>query len=255
MLKILRIVLADILKNRILLVYTLLLGGLSWAAFLLEDNPSKGMLTLLNIVLLTVPLVSILFSTIYVYNFNQFLELLLSQPVKRSTVWTGLYAGISISLLMSFLAGAGIPLLVFQFNLSGIIMGCLGCLISLVFASLAFFATMLTRDKAKGVGITVMLWLFYALLFDGIILFLLFQFSDYPLEKILMSLTFLSPIDLARIMILLQLDISAMLGYTGALFRDFFGSTIGMAITFLALSLWAIIPFQISSRKFKKENL
>jgi Cu-processing system permease protein len=255
MLKVLNIVVADILKNRILLIYTLLLACLSWAAFILEDNYSKGLLTLLDIVLLTVPMVSILFSTIYVYNFNQFLELLLSQPVKRRTVWASLYAGISLCLLLSFLIGAGIPLMIFQFNTSGMVMLMMGCFVSLVFVSLAFLATMLTRDKARGVGIAVMLWLFYALLFDGILLFMLFQFSEYPVENAMMLLTFLSPIDLARIMILLHLDISAMLGYTGALFRDFFGSQTGIMLTFFALSLWIWIPFRFSAKRFKRENL
>lgn len=255
MYKVLRIVLADILKNRVLLVYTLLLGALAWASFLLEDNSSKGMLTLLNIIILTVPLVSVLFSTIYVYNFNEFLELLLSQPLKRSTVWLGLYAGVSLSLMLSFFIGAGIPLLIFQLNTAGFMMLALGILVSLVFVSLAFLATMFTRDKSKGVGIAVMLWLFYALLFDGLILFILFQLSDYPIEGALMMISFLNPIDLARIMILLHLDVSAMLGYTGALFFDFFGSSTGILLTFIALCIWCWIPFQLSLRKFKKENL
>jgi Cu-processing system permease protein len=113
----------------------------------------------------------------------------------------------------------------------------------------------MTRDKAKGIGIAIMIWLYFALLFDGMVLFLLFQLSDYPIEHAMVGLTALSPIDLARILILLHLDVSAMMGYTGAIFKDFFGTAAGLAVSFLLLVLWAAIPFLISLRKFKKKDL
>lgn len=80
---IIKFVIIDILRNRIVLAYTLLLALLSWSVFSLEDNSTKGILTLLNLVLLYVPLVSIIFSTIYIYNSAEFIELLISQPIKR----------------------------------------------------------------------------------------------------------------------------------------------------------------------------
>ena len=81
--KIVKYVIIDILRNKIMLTYTLFLLLFSLSIFNLEDNSSKGLLSLLNIILITVPLVSILFSTIYVYNSAEFLELLVSQPLKR----------------------------------------------------------------------------------------------------------------------------------------------------------------------------
>jgi len=130
-----------------------------------------------------------------------------------------------------------------------------GCLISVVFVALAFLSSIMTRDKAKGIGIAIMTWLYFALLFDGMVLFLLFQFSDYPIENAMVGVTALSPIDLARIQILLHLDVSAMMGYTGAIFKDFFGTTIGLIVSFLLLCLWVIIPFFISLKKFNSKDL
>lgn len=130
-----------------------------------------------------------------------------------------------------------------------------GCLITVIFTALAFLSSILTRDKAKGIGIAIMTWLFFALLFDGLVLFLLFQFQDYPIENAMVGITAFSPIDLARIQILLHLDVSAMMGYTGAIFKDFFGTAIGLIVSFLLLSLWVIIPFFISLRKFNKKDL
>lgn len=253
--KIVKIIFLDILKNKIVIAYMLMLAVLSWSSFALEDNSAKGLLTILNVILFTVPLVSVLFATIYIYNSSEFIELLLSQPVKRKKIWVGLFSGLSLSLVIAFLLGSGIPLLIYSANSVGFMMIMVGCLISVVFAALAFLSSILTRDKAKGIGISIMIWLYFALIFDGIVLFLLFQLSDYPIENAMVGITALSPIDLARIQILLHLDVSAMMGYTGAIFRNFFGTSLGLTVSFLLLCLWAFIPFMISLKKFKKKDL
>lgn len=253
--RIIKIILLDILKNKIVLGYTFILAILSWSSFALEDNSAKGLLTILNVILFTVPLVSILFATIYLYNSSEFIELLLSQPVKRQKIWFSLFIGLASSMVFSFLVGAGIPLVINSPDSVGFMMLIVGCLVSVIFVALAFLSSILTRDKAKGIGIAIMIWLYFALLFDGMVLFLLFQFADYPIETAMVGITALSPIDLARIQILLHLDVSAMMGYTGAIFKDFFGTALGLTVSFLLLCLWAIIPFFISLRKFNRKDL
>lgn len=253
--RILKYVAIDILKNRIVLGYCIILALFSWSAFGLENNATKGLLTVLNIILLTVPLVSILFSTIYVYNSSEFIELLVSQPVKRSMIWTALFTGLSLSMVITFIVGAGIPLLIFADFVTALIMIVGGSLLSVIFVAIAFLSSIMTRDKAKGIGISIFLWLFFALLFDGLVLFLFFQFSDYPIEKPMVLLSALNPIDLCRVMILMRLDVSAMMGFTGALFQDFFGNNMGLLISFTLLVLWVAIPFLLSLQKFKKRDL
>ncbi len=253
--RIIKFIVLDILKNKIVLVYTLILAVLAWSVFSLEDNSTKGILTLLNVVLLTVPLVSVIFSTIYLYNSSEFIELLLSQPINRSKIWWSLFFGLVISLLLSFFIGVGIPILIYAPGDVGFMMLLVGLFISTVFVSIAFLSSIITRDKAKGIGISIMLWLFFALLFDGIVLFLLFQLADYPIEKMMVGITALNPIDLARILILLHLDVSAMMGYTGAIFKDFFGTSLGVVLVFIILFLWIAIPYWVSLVKFKRKDL
>ena len=130
-----------------------------------------------------------------------------------------------------------------------------GIVLSIIFAAIAFLATVKTRDKAKGIGASIMLWLYFSLLFDGLVLFLLFQLADYPMEKAMIGLSALNPIDLSRILILLQLDVSAMMGYTGAVFKEFFGTTNGLIFSFLILLFWIVIPVWYSTRKFNTKDL
>lgn len=253
--RIIKFVILDILLNKIVLVYTLILAILSWSVFALEDNPTKGLITLLNIILLTVPLVSVIFSTIYIYNSQEFIELLLSQPIQRKKIWKSLFFGLSISLTFSYLIGCSVPILIFAPLDVALMMILMGCAVTIIFIALAMLSSIYTRDKAKGIGIAIMLWLFFALLFDGLVLFLLFQFADYPIEKMMVGITAFNPLDMARILILLHLDVSAMMGYTGAIFKDFFGTTLGISVVAFVLLLWVLIPYWTSLLKFKQKDL
>lgn len=253
--KIIKYVTGDLLRNKIVLVYMAILFITTMSVFSLEDNSSKGLLSLLNIVLLIVPLVCIIFSTIYVYNSSEFIELLVSQPLKRKTIWLSLYAGLVASLCIAFMVGAGIPLLIYQPNIIGLLMCLVGMFLSIIFVGIAMLAAVRTRDKAKGVGVVILLWLYFSLLFDGLVLLLLFQFADYPMEKPMIGISALNPIDLGRILIMLQMDVAAMLGYTGAVFKEFFGSFSGMAFAIAVLLLWIAFPIYWSLKKFKSKDL
>ncbi len=253
--KIIKYVVIDILRNKIMLAYTLFLLALSFSIFSLEDNSAKGILGLLNIILIIVPLVSIIFSTIYIYNSAEFIELLVSQPIQRKTIWLSLFAGLACSISISLLVGIGIPILIYQFNITGLLILLIGLLLSIIFVAIALLGAVNIRDKAKGIGLAILLWLYFSILFDGLVLFLLFQFSDYPIEKIMIAISMLNPIDLGRILVLLKMDVSALMGYTGAVFNNFFGTNIGLIISFLVLISWIVFPVYISTKRFKVKDL
>lgn len=255
MFKVVKYVVIDILRSRVVIGYTLCLLALSLSLFSLEDNVSKGLLSLLNIILLLVPLVSIIFSTIYIYNSSEFIELLLAQPIKRSKLFLSIYAGLFISLLLAFLTGAGLPVIFLSGSSAAWFMLLSGSLLTAIFVSLALLASVYTRDKAKGIGVSIMLWLLFSLLYDGLLLFLMFQLSDYPLEKTMIVLTSFNPVDLARILMLLKLDTSALMGYTGAVFSNFFGTQMGMIYSTSILFLWILIPVIFAVRKFRIKDL
>ena len=253
--KIARFIFFDILKNKIIIFYTLLLFIISWSVLGLESNFTKATLSLLNVVLLVVPLVSIIFSTIYVYNSGQFIELLLSQPVPRTKIWFNIFMGLSGALILAFLIGCGIPILLYSSIETGFSLIIIGIFLSIIFTSFAMLSAILSRDRAKGIGISIFIWLFFAIIYDGILLVLMFQFADYPIEGIMATLAALNPIGLSRIFVLLQLDIAAMLGYAGAVFKKIFGAGSGMGISLIILVIWAIVPLLWSLIQFNKKDL
>jgi Cu-processing system permease protein len=252
---IVKYVMLDLLKNRIVLGYTVLLLVISIGVFNLDENTTKGVLSLMNLSLIFIPLVSIIFSTIYIYNSAEFIELLVAQPLKRNTLWMSMYSGLALSLSAAYLIGIGIPVVLFAFSATGFILLVSGLFQTLIFTGIALLASVKTRDKAKGIGVSVLLWFVFTLIYDAVVMLLLFQFSDYPLEKPMIALTMLNPVDLSRILILLKLDISALMGYTGAVFNDFFGSSTGMLISVLVLLLWTVVPVWFSAKQFQKKDL
>jgi Cu-processing system permease protein len=255
MLKLSRYVLYDILRSKVIIAYTIFLFIVSMSLFQLEDDSSKALLSLLNIVLIALPLVSTAFATIHYYNSYEFIELMLSQPMSRTRILLSEYAGISLSLLSSFLIGVGIPVLLYAFNDTGLSLLFTGCMLTLVFTSIAFLASVKTRDKAKGIGIALLLWFYFALIYDGLVLLVLFSFSDYPIEKFTLLITALNPVDLGRIFIMLKMDVSALMGYTGAFYKDFFGGVNGMLFTTGIMLLWIVVPLWLAVRSFGKKDI
>jgi Cu-processing system permease protein len=253
--KIIKYVVLDILRNRIVIAYMILLGLLGFSLFNMNDTASKGMLSLMNVVLIIVPLVSIIFSSIYLYNAAEFIELLVSQPLKRTSLWLSLFLGLSLSLGLAFLVGCGLPVIIFHADATGYMLLLIGFLLTVIFVSIALLAGVSIRDKAKGTGLSILLWLYFTLLFDGLVLFLLFQFMDYPLEKAMIGFSALNPVDLSRVLMLLKMDVSAMMGVTSAVFKNVFGSGIGQAFALLIMLLWILFPLWLSVRKFNHKDL
>ena len=253
--KLSRYVLYDILRSKVVIAYTIFLFVISVSMFRMEENNSKALLSLLNIVLIVIPLISLVFSTIHYYNSYEFIELMLSQPMSRSRILLSEYSGVAISLLSAFFIGVGIPILIFSPDATGLAMIFTGCMLTLVFTSIAFWASVKARDKARGIGFALLLWFYFALIYDGLVLLILFSFSDYPLEKLTLVLSALNPVDLGRIFIMLKMDVSALMGYTGALYQDFFGSMQGMFFTTAIMLLWIIFPIYGALSAFKKQDL
>ena len=246
------------IRNRWMFIYMGFYLILTTAFLLLSNDPTKVIISLTNIVLILTPLVGILFSTMYYYSSREFIELLLAQPLSRNSVFSGLYMGLAASLCLSLVIGVALPAILFGMLASDVLTTFLlllvmAVILSVVFSLLAFLISMHYENRIKGFGIAIFTWLFFAIIYDGIFLLLLLTFNEYPLEKLTFSLTLLNPIDLARILIILKLDISAMMGYTGAVLTKLIGSSWGSVLIILTLFLWIIFPYygviRLSKRK------
>lgn len=225
-----------------------------------SGDSSKVLLSLLNITIILNPLICIVFGTVYFYNNKNYIIFMLTQPVNRTALFSGLYFGLIIPLSLSFVAGVGLPV-IFNYHLfvnSYRILSTLiftGVIQIFIFTGFAFFVAAVNDDKLKGLGLSIFIWLFFGILYDGLMLFLLQILQDYPIEKIALGLIVANPIDLGRILVILEFDVSALMGYTGAVFEDFFGESLGIIISLLSLIIWFFVPFISSLIKFSRKDL
>lgn len=254
MFKLLKYALYDIVKSRFALLYTLFMVLVAISIYQVSEDMSKVSLSLLNIMLMIVPLISAIFATTHFFNNLEFTELMLAQPVKRRDVFLSQILAVMFVLSLAIVIGFGVPMILWGADSSVLILLGIGIGLSVVFAGLAFLASVLTRDKAKAIGISLSFWIYFSLVYDGFVLYLIYSLADYPLEKPTLALVFLNPVDLGRIIMLMQLDISALMGYTGAFFQDFFGSAKGILLSSAVMFIWMILPVSAAMRVFRRKD-
>ncbi|NPA54032.1 MAG: nitrous-oxide metabolic protein NosY, partial [Aquificae bacterium] len=80
MLKLLKYEFFNMYRNKWIIFYFLFFLVLTSVLFYFTHSPAKVVSTLLNIVILVVPLISLILGTIFLYDSRNFIELLLSQP-------------------------------------------------------------------------------------------------------------------------------------------------------------------------------
>lgn len=258
-LQIARMSLRDVSRNMWLLSYTAFFSLLALALFQFQSNGMKVVISLTSVCLVLIPLISVLFGTLHFYNLREFIELMLTQPIKRSTVYLGMYLGLAVAMVGGFLIGVGMPFLIFGLNnvehlYPFLILVLLGSMLTLIFIAISFFIGALIDDKGKGVTVAISSWLLMALLYDGLILLVATMFSDYPLEKPLLVLSMANPIDLSRVVLLVQSDLSALMGVTGATFNRFFGTSAGAWIACLSLFIWLVAPLSLGNAYFERKD-
>jgi Cu-processing system permease protein len=129
-----------------------------------------------------------------------------------------------------------------------------GVLLTAAFTALAFLIALRFEDKARGFGVALLVWLGCAVVYDGLVLLAATLLADYPLETPLLVLTLLNPLDLGRVLLLLDFDVAALMGYTGAVFRRFLGTTLGLTVASAALMAWTVGPLVLGVRRFRRRD-
>ncbi len=256
---VIRYELRNVVRNRWVIGYALLFLVTTELLLRLGGSSERALLSLLNVVVLLIPLATIVFGTIYWNAAREFTELLLAQPVRRSSLFHGLFAGLVLPLAGAYVLGVALPLLV-RGGLTREVLTILalmlvaGVALTAVFGALATLIAGLVEDRLKALGAALATWAAMTLAWDALILWLTVAFPDRPLEQPLLVLTFLNPVDLARILLVLHLDISALLGYTGAVFDRILGDWTGTIASVSGLALWSLAPGLLALKTFQRKD-
>lgn len=256
--RILKYELRDVLRSRALIVYTVFFLCATELLIQFGGGGDRALMSLGSVVLLVVPLVGLVLGMMFVYNAREFSELLLSQPVSRRQLFGGLYLAFLLPLAAGLTVGAGIPLALHGAGNgrsgTAILLLVIGLLLTGIFTALAFAIAIRVTDRVRGIGLGLLTWILLALAWDALVLAGVNAFHAWPLERPLLLLMMLNPIDLARVLLMLEFDVSALMGYTGAVFQDFFGGRLGLAVALTALFVWWLVPVAAGARALEKKD-
>lgn len=250
----------DLFRGKWIIGYGLIYWLMADAMIRFGGTGSKALLSIANIMLLLIPLVGMIYGALYLYQSREFTELLLAQPLDRKTLFWGLFGGLAAPLALAFTIGVGLPIVYFGLFASTdiqsiVLILVLGNILTLLFAGLGFWLGLnFFEERIKGLGFALVGWLFLAIIYDGLVLLAIFLLGDYPIEEPMLAMAMLNPIDLARITILLEFDIQALMGYTGAVFNRFFGSMVGISVAAGCLMIWLGVPLWRSMKLFNKKD-
>lgn len=214
--KLVKYTLYDLLKSMWILAIFLFYAFTVYMLVKFGKSIEKVVISYSNLSSLTLSLFSVLLSTAYIYNNKNFLEFILSQPVKRSTFLISATLSLSLSLGISYLLGS---LLSFYYLVghSTSFLKSVMLNLSLVpsFVCLGVFSFLVVEDRVKGLGFSLFLWLFFCFLYDAIVLYSIVALSEYPVEKLIFALTFLNPLDLLRLIVLMDVGVYELMGFVG----------------------------------------
>jgi Cu-processing system permease protein len=245
----------NVLRGKWIFAYAVLFAMFSDGILQFGSDPMKSAASLMSIVLLIVPMVSTLYSTIYWYNSEGFTSLLLAQPVRRTRLYLCRWIAISSALSAGFVGGMSLPLILNDgFGGPVFLLLVLGVIMTFVFAALGMLTSVLISDRMKGIGIAFVVWFYFAFAHDSLVFCIQSAARDYPMEIPSMLLIGINPIGLARVTLLLRMNFAALMGYTGTVLQRVFSGPAAYSLTGSTLVLWMVIPVFLGIGLFRRKD-
>jgi Cu-processing system permease protein len=253
--KILKYEWLNILRNKWLIVYTVLIAALTFTLIIIGGSFSKALLSIANVIVILVPLVSLLFTVVYWYYNEKYTEMLLTQPLSRKSIFFARFLALAGSQSLSVSIGLLLPFLFYNGLSKGVFLNVLiADLLTVTFVAIGLWIAMNLNDRMKGVGIALGIWFFFSVVYDGLILLLLISFKEYPLDYVSGVLGVLNPIGLSRVILLMFHNGSLLLGYAGSLAYKLLTESSGYFIVALVAMIWLIVPLSLAKTKMMKKD-
>ena len=126
--------------------------------------------------------------------------------------------------------------------------------LNLIFSSISFWIASLLEKREMILALCLGIWFYVYILYDVMMVGISIYFGDYPIEvPVLLGLS-LNPVDLVRILILLQMDIGTLMGFSAAFFQKYLGSILGFIYAISILFLWIVFTLTMGIRSFSKKD-
>lgn len=217
-------------------------------------------LSLMNLVLLVVPLTGLMLGVASLSGGGDHLSLLLAQPVTRGEVLLGKFLGLGAALSATQALGFGGGGLIVALNagtdqLPGYAaLTIVSLVLGWMFVAAALCIASLWPDRLRAMSVALGLWLLTVIAYDLAVLGATSLLSGVPLQSVLFPALLLNPVDLARVLVTLAVGSGALFGPTSAVLMKMFGAGPGVALAVLVLAVETGAPLAIAVSVFRRRD-
>ncbi len=218
--------------------------------------------SLINLGGFLLPLFALLLGVFSFLTHREYLELLATQPVSRRQILLGKYLGLLLSVLAAAALGFGLPGAVIAVSIGSegagtyvLVILFLG-LLAAVFTGLSMLIALVSGRRPVALGIAIGVWVFFELVYGLLMLATTLYLPAKIVSNVLLAGLAGNPIDIVRVLCLLQVGGPALFGPAGATLIKITGSaTVATAIGLAIVALWIVVPLVIAMWVFKRQDL
>jgi len=265
--------LALALRSRWTQIFAVVFAGLSLAVaasgYVLSGGSgvqdfSRTAVSLVQLVLLLVPLTSLVIGVLSLAPERGAAELLFSQPVSRRTVLLGKLLGLFLALAAAQAVGFGAAgLVVFsqsgEEGLAGFLLLLLGSLVTTaVFLAIAALlsAGAVGRRRARTLALALVVWFVAVVLFDVAALGVASLLPSGAASRVLIVSVLLNPVDAVRTGALLGIEGTGAFGGASLAFLRFTKGPWGAALWIVSsLLLWIAVPAVAAVERLRRADV
>ena len=225
---------------------------------------ARTAVSLVQLVLLLVPLSALLIGVQSLASERGAAELLFSQPVARRDVLLGQTLGLLVALVAAEAVGFGASGLVIFSHAGGegaggfFLLFLSSALLTAVFLSLAALlaAGAVGRRRSRALALALVVWFVAIVLFDVAALGLASLLRSGPASRVLIVSVLVNPADAVRTGALLGLQGTTAFGSASLAFLRFTKGPVGAAcLLSLSVLLWIAVPFAGAARRLDRADL
>jgi Cu-processing system permease protein len=250
-------------------VFALLALAVASAGYVLSGGTgfqdfARTSASLVDLVLLLVPLTALLFGVHVLTPEPGAAEMLFSQPVARRTILAGQIAGLLIALVGAEAIGFGVAGLVLFARAGshgvGSYLGVAGgaVMLTAVFVGLAaaVAAGSTSTARARSLAVALLVWFVAVVLYDVALLGAASALPSGVASRLLMVGVIVNPVDAIRTGTLLGVEGTTAFGAASLAFFRFTGGGWGAASWLVAsMVVWVIAPFLAASARLNRADL
>ena len=225
---------------------------------------SRTAASLVELVLLLVPLTALVFGVMALTPEPGAAQLLYSQPVSRTVVLFGQLAGLCLALLAAQAVGFGAAgLLIFQragsdgiFGFLGVVAGASVLTVVFLAVAAAITAGSTSVRRAHHLAVALVIWCVAVVLYDVAALGVASLLRSGAASRLLMVAAIVNPVDAVRTGTLLAVEGTTAFGAASLAFLRMTGGTTGAALTLMAsLVAWIVVPLGIAAIRIRRADL